>query len=87
MSMSRPKSILSPSCDNGQPGGEAFPVRANALAIPDYLGRADLAALGLAPEMTDSLLRTAILTGHDGRPVVPAEELADRIGILEREEG
>jgi hypothetical protein len=82
-----PKFIVSARLNNGQPGGEEFPVRANALAIPDYLGREDLAALGLAPEMIDSLLRTAILTGHDGRPVVPAEELADRLGILEREEG
>jgi hypothetical protein len=54
-------------------------------ADPDYLTADDLDALSLAPETIRTLLRSTSFTGQDGRPVVPADELADRIGLLDRE--
>jgi hypothetical protein len=53
---------------------------------PDYLGDDDLEALSLAPETIRTLLRTSSITGHDGRSVVAADELADRLGLLDRED-
>jgi hypothetical protein len=53
---------------------------------PDYLAAADLAALGLDAATIARLLRDTPLSGHDGKPVVEAERLADLLGMLDIED-
>jgi hypothetical protein len=52
----------------------------------DYLGRADLEALGRDQRVIERLLHDTALTGHAGEPVVEAERLVDLLGLLERED-
>jgi hypothetical protein len=52
----------------------------------DYLDRDDLLDLGIDPTAVERLARDTPHTGHGGRPVVPAESLADLLGLLGREE-
>jgi hypothetical protein len=51
--------------------------------MDDYLDRDALLALDLDPATVDRLLRDSPLTGHDGRPVVEAERLADLLAMLD----
>jgi hypothetical protein len=53
--------------------------------MADWLGRDDLLALDIDPAVVDRLLRDSPHTGHGGQPVVPAEQLDDLLGMIERE--
>ncbi|HEY7313304.1 MAG TPA: hypothetical protein VH643_28400 [Gemmataceae bacterium] len=54
--------------------------------MTDYLDREQLLALDIDPASVERLLARSPLSGHGGRPVVPAESLADLLGLLERDE-
>jgi hypothetical protein len=48
----------------------------------DWLDRRALLALGFEPQLVQRLLRASPWTGNGGRRIVPAAELADRVGLL-----
>ena len=53
--------------------------------MPDYLGEDDLLDLGIDPTTVALLLRDTPHSGHGNRPIIPANELQDRIALIERE--
>jgi hypothetical protein len=50
----------------------------------DYLDRDALQALGVDEADIARLLQATPLTGHDGRPVIEAEQLAELLEMLRR---
>jgi hypothetical protein len=53
----------------------------------DYIDYDALISLDIDPDTARRLLAGSPLTGHDGRRVISAEELSDRLGMIERENG
>jgi hypothetical protein len=53
---------------------------------PDWLGFRDLLRLDIDPSSAKQLLSRSPWTGVGGRPVIPADQLADLLGILKLEE-
>jgi hypothetical protein len=76
--------------DGRQPDPDAFlpavPGWAAEAESSDYLGRADLLGLGLPPDVVRQLQRNSYLTGHGGEAVVEDSQLADLLGLQDRDE-
>jgi hypothetical protein len=52
----------------------------------DWIDREGLRALDIDDLHERRLLRDTDHTGRGGRPVIPADEIEDRIGMIERED-
>jgi hypothetical protein len=55
--------------------------------VLDFLNRDHLLTLGLDPATVERLLHDSPLSGHDGRPVVEEDRLAELLEMLNRERG
>jgi hypothetical protein len=54
------------------------------LSKTDWLGRSDLLEI-LPTSIVDRILQGTDYRGFDGKPVVPASELEDRVGLVLRD--